>query len=278
MFESSGKFIIVVATIVLSGTPALAQEKCEPILQIIHEAQTEFEDLYGDKIEIDAPIEFEAFQGTLGLDAESNCTLSVLKQNGDVFSTGYTCGIKHNDSETATKQLKDELDECLNVQQWFEQEAPGSPPTSIARYGLLRLTISQQDESLGFGVEVFRDKSGRIAGSSLRGDSVLPDGRHLCTPRPFPDLKASFERYMAQQGAEPFETAEFFGVRNREMSPTVAFLTRPIHPAHPAIIVRNIFEQDGSVSITAEGDFSGDCLAFHDLLADVRRMNESIGK
>ena len=113
-------------------------------------------------------------------------------------------------------------------------------------------------------------------GSPTRGDSINENGAHRCTPKSPDEIARLFAMYGARAGAERFEDDQFVGYTNRQTQPIVAFTTKPSHPAHPAIIVRSVEERDGSVYVSAAGDFAGDCTAFHELLAQVNEMNRNL--
>lgn len=272
----TSKVLLALLTTVLMNAPAFADESCKPILQLIHAAQTEFKDLIGEKAEIEVANGLEVFEGTLLLGADNFCSVAKQTQGEHRFSTSYTCGVPTNDMQLTIDQLKTQLSDCVGVQDWVEQKGLSGPTVSVARYGLLRLSISHHETGPGLGIEVFRDEAGRIVGSPYRGDQKMPDGSQLCTPKSNAELHELYKMYASRPGAETFENNEFYGVTNQSNSTIVAFVTKPVHPAHPALITRGIRESNGKVYLTASGDFAGDCLAFHGLLAEVRQMNEGM--
>lgn len=269
------KVLFFVFMLAFSGVTAFADSSCDSILKIIDAAPSEFENFYGDRLELEIADDMDVFEGTFHISSEYQCSIAQQNWNGRRFSTSYTCGFVASDVQNAVAQLKVQLSDCLDVEDWFEQGGSDVSSVSVAQYGLLRLSISQHSDNLGFGVEVFRDEADQVVGSPHRGDQKQADGSQLCIPRKSAEIKALYEIYASQPGAEPFVDDQFYGVTNREMSPMVAFVTRPTHPAHPAIITRRISE-DGR-RVHASGDFAGDCLAFHGLLVDVIKMNESMG-
>jgi len=262
----------------LNPDRAVAQDACKPIQQLIAAAQSEFAAFYGDAIEGEFPIHVKAFEATLRLSKEGSCSIAEVKQGNARFSTSYTCSFPTEDLAGEVARLKTQLSDCLDVQNWTDQTTPNAPTVALASYGLLRLSISHHDSGPGFGVEVFRDQSGQIAGSPVRGNQTRADGQQSCRPRTHSEIIAAFEDYATRTGAERTTQDQFYVVQNRETSPLIAFITRPSHLAHPAIITRDVKEVDGSVVMTANGDYAGDCLAFHQLLNEVRRMNESVGE
>lgn len=164
---------------------------------------------------------------------------------------------------------------ALGVSEWTEQSDNGA---LSSRYGMLRLSVTRNGErgGLALGIEVFRNERGEVLGSPTRGDGVDANGVHRCSAKSPQQIADFFEMYGQREGAEPFESDQFRGFTNRITQPMVAFVTRPTHPAHPAIITRGVERRDGAVYVTASGDFAGDCQAFLELLDQVRRMNENL--
>ena len=257
---------------------AAAQDACEPLQQVIDAAPSEFAAFYGNEIDGDFPPQITGFESTHKLSANGSCSIAEVVQGDARFSTSYTCSFPTDDVAGEVARLKTQIKACLDVRDWTDQTAPNAPTVLLASYGLLRLSISHHETGPGFGVEVFRDQNGQVAGSSVRGNQTDADGRQSCTPRAQSEINAAFRDYATRTGAELTTQDQFYVAQNRQSAPLIAFITRPSHPAHPAIITRDVKEIDGSVVMTASGDFAGDCLAFHQLLNEVRQMNESVGE
>ena len=262
----------------LNPAHAAAQDACAPIQQVIDAAPSEFAAFYGNEIDGDFPAQITGFESTHKLSANGSCSIAEVVQGDARFSTSYTCSFPTDDLAGEVARLKTQLSECLDVRDWTDQTAPNAPTVLLASYGLLRLSISHHETGPGFGVEVFRDQNGQVAGSSVRGNQTGADGRQSCTPKAQSEINAAFRDYATRTGAELTTQDQFYVAQNRQSAPLIAFITRPSHPAHPAIITRDVKEIDGSVVMTASGDFAGDCLAFQRLLNEVRQMNESVGE
>lgn len=268
------RILVLAACAFLGTSPASAQEFCESMQWAISEARTEFESVLGAPIATDLGPDLAVFESTLAIAGGDGCVIARQTANGSRFSTGLTCSNLRSDTDADIVALRGELQNCLEVASWIIQ-----PDGSlVASYGLLRLSITRHGArgGLALGVEVFRDPRGGVMGSTLRGDIVNADGGHTCTARSPDEIASLFAMYGASPGAERFENDQFVGFTNRLSSPVVAFMTRPTHPAHPAIIVRDVYEHDGNRYVTASGDFAGDCEAFLDLLREVQEMNQKL--
>lgn len=261
---------------------ATASPFCEAVKTIIGESDTEFQALRGDLIESDdMPAGIALYEGLEILPAAKSCTIGQVSMGSVRTSTSYTCGFEYEDTTQDTADLILSVGECLSISEWTEQDIPGgASSTFLGQYGMLRLSfaIHADANSVGFGFESFRDENGEVYGSPMRGNQEFEDGRNLCTPKTQDELEALYEMYGNREGATPFHDRLFEGFTNEVSSPMVAFKTRPTHPAHPAIIVRDIIDNDGIVSLSASGDFAGDCLAFQSLLQEVVAMNKSMSE
>ncbi len=257
---------------------ASAQDFCAEVKGLLTAAQTEFGQIMGQ--EIGSPsTQMRVFEGMESLHGADACAVAQQTHEGRRFSTSYTCAGLGEDSDQGIRQLAASVSSCLDLTAWAEQQQPDGRGPWISQYGLIRLTISRNRErALALGVEVFRDADGAVMGSPLRGDSVAGDGSHRCTPKSPEQIASLFAMYAARPGAERFEDDQFIGYTNSQTLPVVAFITRPSHPAHPAIIVRSVEERDGNVLIHARGDFAGDCAAFLELLAQVDAMNRNVSR
>lgn len=273
-FLKSLKLCAPVLAIALIDGTSFADESCDKLMRVVDAAQNEFKDFVGEKMDIEVPEGIEVFKGRFQLTPEGICTVAIQSKDKRGYSTGYTCRFPADDA--AKESLKAKIQNCLKIENWYEQPVSNSAPMLVTAYGLLRVSMSQHKSGTGLGIEVFRDKNGNIAGSSIRGNRELPDGRQYCTPKSYGELKRLYEKYASRPGAEPFDNDQFYGVTNKSSATIAAFMTKPIHPAHPALMTRGILERDDGVFMTANGDFAGDCLAFHDLLAQVRKMNEGL--
>lgn len=260
-----------VATLLAAPT-AEAQAFCKDVRAIIGEAPTEFVAVQGAAIA--SPAEgIAVFAGLRPMATADACAVAQVGSNGKRYSSSYTCSGVAQDTEAGMQDLTVQLSDCLGVTIWNVQTNVQEGNRS-AQYGLLRLSVSRNGAlGLALGVEVFRDDNGEVMGSPMRSNRTESDGSQRCIPRKPDEITAMFERYGALPGATRFENRQFVGFTNAVSAPVVAFITKPNHPAHPAIIVRNVFEKDGSSSISAAGDFAGDCQAFHELIAEVVAMN-----
>jgi len=267
---------IMVALVWISAPAATAEEFCDDIGAILSTAPTEFVSLTGEPIPSSPSPDLAIFIGAQPLSGAGTCVVAQQTSNGRRFSTSYTCAGASADSDEGVQALIGQLVRCLNVTAWAEQQQADRRGAWLSQFGLIRLSITRNHASgLALGVEVFRDERGAVMGSPTRGDQVGEDGARRCRSRARGEIANSIAAYAAQGGAERFVTEEFLGYRNASTG-VVAFVTRPIHPAHPALIVRRVLERDGAVSITAEGDFAGDCQAFHDLLRQTIELNQSL--
>jgi hypothetical protein len=265
-----------IACAFLGISSASAQEFCPSVRQALGEARTEFESVLGAPLTTDFGPELMVFQSTLAIAGGDGCVIAQQTAIGARFSTSLTCSNLRTDTDTELGALQGELRRCLEVSSWIIQ----TDGSLIASYGLLRLSITRHGArgGLALGVEAFRDSNGQVMGSPLRGDVTNEDGSHTCTPRSAEEIDAMFAMYGALPGAERFENDQFIGFTNRVSRPIVAFMTTSLHPAHPAIIVRDVYERDGERYVTASGDFAGDCQAFLGLLREVQEMNQNLGR
>ncbi|MEM1036631.1 MAG: hypothetical protein AAGI14_07715 [Pseudomonadota bacterium] len=227
------------------------------------------------------PAGIALYAGLEMLPQAKSCTIGQVSMDSIRTSTSYTCGFEFEDIAQDTANLILSVGECLSISEWTEQDMPGdASSTFLGQYGMFRLSFAVHPDanSVGFGVESFRDENGEVYGSPLRGNREFPDGRNLCTPKTQEQIMAFYEKYRDLDGAMPFENNLFKGFTNQVSSPAVAFKTRPSHRAHPAIIVRDITEIDGRAGLSAGGDFAGDCVAFQELLGEVIAMNQAAGQ
>lgn len=254
---------------------AQAQDFCTDLRALLSAAPSEFASETGAPVEGPWPAGLAVFEGTRPLTGADGCAVAQQTSNGRRFSTSYTCSNAAADNNAGMSSLRERIAGCTNVTAWSEQ--PGNGALS-AQYGLLRLSITRNGArgGLALGVEAFRDENGAVLGSPSRGDAVGSDGSHRCSSKTPREIADFLTMYGQRPGAEPFEAEQFIGFTNRVSEPVVAFMTRPTHPAHPAIIVRNVAERDGSVFVSASGDFAGDCQAFLALLAEVNEMNQNL--
>lgn len=267
------------AVFVLSAPPAIAQEFCANVRSLLNAAPTEFATLRGAQMPgpAGAP-NLRLFEGKLVLPNSSACVIAEQEVDQKRFSTGYTCTGGTPDTEAGMQSMLSRLRDCLDVREWADQ-GPTGGNARVAQYGLFRLSITRNGSlGLALGIEAFRDPHGEVMGSPTRGNRTTADGKQRCTPKQPEEITAYLAEYGRRPGAQRFEQRDFIGYTNKVSSPVVAFATRPSHPAHPAIITREVFEKDGSVYMSASGDFAGDCEAFHTLLEEVTKMNASIGR
>jgi hypothetical protein len=255
---------------------AQAQDFCADVRHVIGAAPTEFVAFKGAPIEVQNPA-LRVFSGVERVAGAGECAVAEQDFEARRFSTSYTCANIAPDDDAGMTDLKERLHACLDVTEWAEQRDGSGAQT--AKYGLLRLSITRNGPQggLALGVEAFRDERGEVMGSPTRGDAVNANGVHRCISRSPEAIAAMIASYAALPGAERFEDGQFVGYMNRNSHPTVAFVTKPTHPAHPALIVRDITERDGSRFVSAEGDFAGDCMAFQALLQEVVEMNRNLG-
>jgi len=256
---------------------AQAQDFCSDLRALLLAAPTEFTSETGAPTEGSWPEGLAVFEGTQQLSGANGCAVAQLTAIGRRSSTSYTCSNVASDDQSGLSTLRQQLSICLGVTAWTVQSDNGA---LSAQYGLLRLSITRNGPrgGLALGVEVFRDENGDVLGSPTRGDVLAQDGSHRCSSKTPQEIADFLTMYGQRPGAERFESDQFVGFTNRVTQPVVAFMTRPNHPAHPAIIVRSVIERDGSTFISAAGDFAGDCLAFLALLAEVNQMNRNLDR
>ncbi|MDX2275073.1 MAG: hypothetical protein NW206_06440 [Hyphomonadaceae bacterium] len=261
----------------LSAPAAWAQDFCADLRVMLDAAPTEFADITGARLSEEPELHLLVFEGTFGLTGAGSCAVAQQTVDGRRFSTSYTCSHTGSDDAEGLQALRSATQDCLDVV--WEQQAGDLGPL-VAQYGLIRLSITHNGErgGLALGVEVFRDDRGEVMGSPTRGNRIETNGEQRCSPRSPREIQEFLTIYGERVGAERFESSQFVGYRNAISRPVVAFATRPSHPAHPAIIVRDVIEENGSRSLVASGDFAGDCEAFHALLNEVVEMNRNIGR
>lgn len=261
----------------IGASEAQAQDFCTDMRQVIAATPSEFASLKGAPISDMQSVSLLVFHGLKHLEGAGECAVAEQTSEGRRFSTSYTCANAAPDSAIGMASLTDHLRTCLGVTEWAEQRDESGART--AQYGLLRLSITRNgaDGGLALGVESFRDEHGEVMGSPMRGDVVSSTGVHRCIPLSPEDIASMIASYAALPGAERFEDRQFVGYRNSTSHPTIAFVTKPTHPAHPALIVRDVTQRDGSTFVSAEGDFAGDCQAFQELLQQVIQMNQNLG-
>jgi hypothetical protein len=257
---------------------ARADELCPNLRAILKAAPTEFSGIRG--AELDSPVPaLKIYDGILLLTREASCAVAEQTNEGKRFSTSYTCSKVGPDTDAGIQSLTGQVRDCLDVQGWAVQPGPEGGGARSAKYGLIRLSITRNGQAgLALGVEAFRDAQGQVFGSPVRGDRAENDGSRRCTPKALETLERDLAGYGARPGAERFTQAEFTGFTNSVSSPIVAFMTRPPHPAHPALIVRDVEKRDAGAVITGKGDFAGDCEEFHKLLGQVRDMNDDAAR
>lgn len=256
---------------------AQAQEFCSDLRTLLSVAPSEFASQTGAPIAGAWPEGLAVFEGTQRLGEADGCAVAQQTSAGRRSSTSYTCSNAAADDEPGLSSLREQIASCVGVTAWTVQSDNGA---LSAQYGLIRLSITRNGArgGLALGVEVFRDENGGVLGSPRRGDVLARDGSHRCSSKTPREIADFLTMYGQRPGAERFESEQFVGFTNRITQPMVAFMTRPNHPAHPAIIVRSITEQDGSVFVSASGDFAGDCEAFLALLSEVNQMNRDLGR
>jgi hypothetical protein len=206
------------------------------------------------------------------------CAVGRVLESGSLRSTGLTCSGVGEDTDEDVATLAQEVGRCLDVPAWAMSAEVGAPANLVAPYGQFKFSITRNGaRGLALGLEVFRDADGQVRGSPLRGNQPVPAGTMLCTPKSSEEVARLMAMYASRPGARPFVNDEFHGVTNDQSSPAVAFITRPAHPAHPAIVVRSVeATPEGFAVVSSAGDFAGDCLAFHDLMAAVNAMNRRL--
>lgn len=253
-----------------------AQEFCADLRALILAAPSEFVAETGAPIDGSWPEGLAVFEGTQRLGGASRCAVAQQTSIGRRSSTSYTCSNAATDDQAGMSMLRERVASCVGVTAWTVQ-----PDSALsAQYGLIRLSITRNGPrgGLALGVEAFRDENGDVLGSPTRGDVLAQDGSHRCSSRTPQEVADLLTMYGQRPGAERFESDQFVGFTNRITQPVVSFMTRPNHPAHPAIIVRSVVERDGSTFVSASGDFAGDCEAFLALLDEVNQMNRNLGR
>lgn len=259
------------------ASAAAAQDFCADLRGIVAAARTEFVGITGAPIQASFPDHIAAFEGGRTLAAAGRCVVARVSAGERRTSTSYTCAPAGPDTGEGLQTLATAVAECMGLHEWGEQAQADRRGAWVSQYGLIRISITRHGSAgLALGVEVFRDEQGRVLGSTTRGGAVDGAGVHRCQAKSPEEIAGLFAMYAQRPGAEAFQDGRFFGYRNTASHPTVVFMTRPHHPAHPALIVRDVVERDGDVIVTAAGDFAGDCQAFLDLLDEVRRMNEGL--
>lgn len=271
-------FAVVLAIGFWPAPAANAQEFCSQFRAILAAAPTEFASLRGEALNVDLP-SMTLFAGLQPLSKDSSCNVAQQQIAGKRYSTSYTCAPAAPDTRDGMQSLLAKLQTCLGVSLWMVEKTAVDEGPRSAQYGLLRISITHNGEQgLALGVEAFRDEHGDVMGSPIRGNQVDTDPNHACVAKSPEEIAGYLAMYGSRPGAVRFENDQFVGYTNRTSAPTVAFVTRPNHPAHPAIITRNVIERDGSTSVSVSGDFAGDCKAFHDLLEEVAQMNRNLGR
>lgn len=259
------------------ASAATAQDFCRDLRVLVSEARTEFASITGERLPGAPSPDLSVFRGARQLAGAAVCVVGQQTANGRRFSTSYTCSGAGPDTNEGIAALGARVAQCLDLVAWAEQRQSDFRGPWLSQYGLIRLSITRNGPAgLALGVEVFRDERGAVMGSPTRGDTVDASGRRRCTPKTPEEIARLIAMYGEKPGAERFEDEQFIGYRNQTSQPTVAFATRPAHPAHPAIITRGVIEQDGLAVLTAGGDFGGDCQAFHELLDQVVEMNRNV--
>jgi hypothetical protein len=270
------RFLLIATVLWLTGQPAIAQDFCRDARHVLVAAQSEFDGLTGTELPSSPGEGLTVYEASYGIATFGPCIIARQVVNGARFSTSYTCANAGVDTDAGLTALRAQVQQCLDVVQWNAQ-----PNGALsAQWGLIRLSITRNGNrgGLALGVEVFRDERGQVMGSPTRGDRIMDTGDRRCVAKTPEEIAGYLEMYGSRPGAERFETSDFIGYTNRESRPVVAFATRPNHPAHPAVIVRDVYERDGQSYVTAGGDSAGDCEAFHALLRQVQQMNQNIGR
>lgn len=269
--------LLVLISSSLMSSVAQAATFCDGLKKIIATAPTEFDDFRGQKL--GSPEGLDIYLGNFSLLGAESCAVSNLSVQGKRASSGYTCSFNGWDSAEGLAKLQADIKTCVNIEVWENATAPDGGVQSLAAgYGLLKLSITRHGAAgLGLGVEVFRDDLGRVRGSPSRGSLKSGTGDKVCSAKTPDQIIAFIADYGEREGATFFQTPEFFGFTNDKSSPVVAFWTKPVHPAHPAMITRSVVQEGENTSIRVKGDFAGDCLAFHALLEQVAAMNKQVG-
>ncbi len=267
----------IVALAALGAQEASAQNICDDLRTIITGSRVDFVDFVGEALSNSPSPDIAIFMGTQPINGAGACALARQTDHGRPYSSSYTCADVGPDTEDGMRELQRQIAGCLDVIVWINQQQPDGRGPWVAQFGLIRLSVTRHGPNgLALGVEVFKDERGEVMGSNTRGDVIGADGRHSCVAMPIGEIAASIRHYSELPGAERFENEDFIGYTNRNADAAVAFVTRPVHPAHPAIIVRRITQRDGSTYLSAEGDFAGDCQAFRQLLQQTIDMNRNL--
>lgn len=266
----------IVAAVAGIASPAAAADFCTDLRAVLAAAPSEFASFIGEQ-SAGGPPHLAIFLGTRTMEGADVCAVAQQGREGRRYSTSYTCSTLGRDSDSSVRELVERVNGCLGLTTWTVQRQEDNRGPWLSQYGLIRLSITRNGErGLALGVEVLRDQNGAVMGSPMRGDVIDANGVHRCSPKAPEEIARLIAMYGERPGAERFEDQQFLGYTNRQSQPVVAFTTRPNHPAHPAIIVRSVQERDGSVFVSAGGDFAGDCEAFHDLLRQVQEMNQNL--
>jgi hypothetical protein len=77
-----------------------------------------------------------------------------------------------------------------------------------------------------------------------------------------------------QGGGDGYECITFSNAEAKETK--IVCRTRPVHPAHPAIVVQIIFEKDGAVYMGLQGSAAGDCNEFLKMMDAFKKKNENL--
>ena len=272
--------LLISGYLIVTAPSAHAQMLCEDLLAVIDDAGKGFTDFRGAPFSGAAPADgITMFEAVHKIGGSSACVVADVKVDTRPPSTSYTCTSVATDTDAALQGLLNQFAECLGVREWREKRAPNHPVMLTSSYGQFALSLARHgDIGLALGVEAFRDEWGEVKGSPVRGDSTGSGEVRRCTPKSREDIFGFLAMYSERPGAERFENDKFVGYTNQVSGPLVAFMTKPNHPAHPAIIVRKVWEENGNTMISAGGDFAGDCVAFHSLLDETRKMNEAVGR
>lgn len=275
------RLILLVSGCLMALAPsAHAQGLCDDVLAAIDDAGKGFAGFRGAPLSGAAPADgITMFEAAHKIGGSSTCVVADVRVDNRPPSTSYTCTGVVADTDAALQGLLNQFAECLGVRGWRETRAPNHPVMLTSSYGQFTLSLARHGElGLALGVEAFRDERGEVRGSSVRGDSAESGQVRRCSPKSREEIAGFLAMYSERPGAERFENDKFVGYTNKVSGPAVAFMTKPNHPAHPAIIVRKVWEENGNVMMSAGGDFAGDCVAFHALLDETRKMNEAAGR
>ncbi len=254
------------------GHTAAADQRCEQLRSIVSQAGFEFERLQGPEIEGARQPGRNVYFGLLPLDGAGACLVAHLSEGERRLSTGYMCTDVGPNTEAGVAALKADLSRCLDVQTW-----ESSPAGETSRYGLTRLLMLAGGPRLGLVFETQRDENNEPYGSPFRGDRVLENGRNLCTPRSPEVVFSRFAESAARPDVEVYEERDAIGVRTTSSNPINMFVTRPGHPAHPAVISRTLTRsEDSGFGLITSGDYAGDCQAFMALFVEALETDQQI--